>query len=71
MTTYEYITTKITPAQFKEMVRAGIIPIQMATYLQIYEWHIKNGKSQRKTGEHFHMSQQSVGYAVRKMKNKI
>lgn len=71
MTTYEYIQTEVTPTRFHELVRAGLVPLQTAFHLQVYEWHMDNGRSQQKTAEHFRIPKSSVGYAVRKMKRII
>lgn len=69
MNTYQYIIKELTKERFFDLVKLGIISTSVATSLEIYEWHISHGRSQRLTAEHFRMSVSSIGYAVRKMEH--
>lgn len=71
MTTYEYITKRIGKERFDEHVRAGIISMNLKVYLQIYEWHMSNGRKRNVTAEHFKVSNGLVGYAVYTMRREV
>lgn len=71
MSIYEYIQREITRERFNELVRVGLINVHTSAHLEIYEWHIRNGRSQMKTAKHFRIPASSVGYAVTKMTRQI
>lgn len=67
MTTYEFIKKELTKEQFTALVKLGVISCMTAFHMEVYEWHITHGRSQRLTSQHFGISPASVGFAMRKM----
>ncbi len=71
MTAYEYIRMTLTAEQVSGLAKAGLIAPNTAQYIIIYEWHLSNGRSKKKTAQHFGMKPSTVGYAISQMKKQI
>lgn len=67
----DYITKEIGREKLSLLIKNGLIQPQIATYVEIYEWHVKNGRSRLATAKHFKVTSALVGYAVTKMKQEI
>lgn len=71
MTVYDYITKHVGEERLKVMIRAGLISINVLQYKDIFECHIANGRSKRKTAMELGMPESTVGYAVAQMDKEI
>ena len=71
MTAYEYIRQTLTDEQVAGLAKAGIIAPNTALYIEIYEWHISNGRSKKKTAEHFRLKPSTTAYAISQMKKQV
>ena len=71
MTTYDYLTTIVGTDKVQTLARTGVISAKMILYMQIYKFHIENGRKRSLTMEHFGMPIASVGYALQLMKREI
>ncbi len=71
MTAFELVTSTLTAEQIKQLSHAGIIAPNTAQYIEIYAWHIANGKSKQKTADHFRLKPSTAGYAISQMNKSI
>lgn len=71
MTTYDYIKGTLTDDQIRGLSRAGIIAPNTAQYIEIYAWHIANGRSKKRTAEHFGLKPSTTAYAISQMNKPI
>lgn len=71
MTTYDYLTTVIGVDKVQTLVRAGVVSANTMLYMQIYKFHIENGKKRSLTMKQFGMPIASIGYALQLMKREI
>ncbi len=71
MKTYDYIKQEVTPDRLRTMIAAGLVSAKIGTYYRIYEWHINNGQSKKKTAEHFGLKPSTTAFAIHQMSNNI
>lgn len=71
MTAFEYITGTISQEQIEKLSKCGILAPNTAQAVTIYRWHISNGRSKKKTAEHFGMKPSTTAYWISIMNKQI
>ena len=71
MTAFDLVNSTLTADQIRRLSRAGIIAPNTAQYVEIYAWHIANGRSTHKTAKHFVMKVSTTAYAITQMNKTI
>ena len=71
MNAFELVTSTLTAEQINRLAHAGIIAPNTAMYIEIYAWHIANGRSKQKTADHFRLKLSTAGYAISQMNKTV
>jgi len=71
MNAFELVNSTLTKDQISRLARAGIIAPNTAQYVEIYAWHIANGRSKQKTAQHFGMKPSTTAYAISQMSKTV